>query len=74
MKNKLLKAVKIRKRKFIKNIFTKSSDWICLAEDGEIDLGNFNNQVDYCNTDKTYNWYNEGSINIINDFNNVRVR
>ena len=73
MKTKLLKAVKIKRRKFSKNLFTRSSDWICLAEDAEIDLGYFNSQVDYCNTDKMYDWYNEGSINIINDFNNVRV-
>ena len=73
MKNKLLKAVKIRKRKFIKNMFTRSSDCICLAEDAEIDLGYFNNQIDYSNGDKIHSWYNEGSINIINDFYNIRL-
>ena len=73
MSNKLLKTLKIKRRKFTKNLFTRSSDWICLAEDAEIDLGGFNNQVDYCDIDKTYDWYNEGSINIINDFNNVRT-
>ena len=45
-RRKLFIAIRKKRRNFVKFIFSNNDDWIILAEDAEIDLGNFN-QISY---------------------------
>jgi hypothetical protein len=72
-RNKITKILKRKRRKFVKSMFTRSSDWTLLAEDGELDLSMFNDHVDYYNSNERHFYHSEGAINIINDFYNIRL-
>lgn len=71
-KSKIIKILKRKRRKFVKSMFARSSDWILLAEDSEIDLDMFKANIDWCNDNTIFHYHSEGTINIINDFNNMR--
>ena len=72
-KSKIIKILKRKRRKFVKSMFARSSDWTLLAEDSEIDLDMFKTNIDWCNDNITFHYHSEGTINIINDFNNMRL-
>ena len=80
-KSKLLKARKIRGHNFRKAMFARGSDWLCLVEDGEMDLGGFNRMVcpysterrDYFNVDGIYYPITEVEINIRHHLNDIKA-